>query len=724
MSAVVEALPEPVLKSASPRPALHASAKLQSHHLERLAVVFVRQSTQRQVLVNRESTEVQYKLTRRAEELGWSKDRIIVIDDDLGESASTSVNRSGFQRLLAEVAMNHVGLVLGIELSRIARSCKDWHHLFDLCAMFRAVLADHDGLYDPSDFNDRLLLGLKGIMSEAELHLIRSRMDHGRRNKAERGDLFNTVPIGFVRLPNGGVDLDPDQQAQAVVHLVFEKFEELGSVRQLTRYFVMHGIQIPIRPHGGPNRDRLEWRRPRMATLYNMLRHPFYAGAYVYGRRRTDPRRKIPGRPNTGKTVVAMEQWPVLLKNALPAYITWEQFLANQQRLKQNRSRWNTLGAPREGCCLLAGLVSCGKCQRRMRVFYPGTRSIAHYACERSDPMERCEAQDLAAGPTDELVQRQVLLALDPASLELSLKAEDNLRREHRQLSEHWKQKMERAAYQSDRARRQYEAVEPENRLVARELEQRWEKALNDERGIKEEYDRFQATWPGELSEQDRDSIRQLSSDIPALWESPSTTIQDRQAVVRQLIERVAIDTQGKTEVVDVTIHWIGGFVSQHEVRRSLGRYEQLRDFHRLVARLTELRNEGQTSARIAHELNQEGFHTPKGTHKKFSGVLVRSLLMRLGLCRRTDSPGLLEPDEWWAHDLCRKLNVPFGTLKGWIQSGWIHARKIKMGLARWVVWADHDELVRLQNLRDYRRRGPRFHHPKELTTPKPKPET
>ena len=389
MSTVVEALPAPAPPS---RPALDASPKLQSHHLERLAVVFVRQSTQRQVLKNRESTEVQYKLTRRAEELGWSKDRIIVIDDDLGESASTSVNRAGFQRLSVEVAMNHVGLVLGIELSRIARSCKDWHQLFEVCAMFRTLLADHDGLYDPSDFNDRLLLGLKGIMSEAELHLIRSRMDHGRRNKAERGDLFNTVPIGFVRLPDGGVDLDPDQQAQAVVHLVFEKFEELGSVRQLTRYFVMHGIQIPIRPHAGPNRDRLEWRRPRMATLYNMLRHPFYAGAYVYGRRRTDQRRKIPGRPNTGKTVVAMENWPVLLKDSLPAYITWEQFLANQQKLKQNRSRWNTLGAPREGACLLAGLARCGKCQRRMRVFYPGKKSIAHYACERNDPMERCQA--------------------------------------------------------------------------------------------------------------------------------------------------------------------------------------------------------------------------------------------------------------------------------------------------------------------------------------------
>ncbi len=704
--------------------ALYGWSKLQSHHLERLAMVYVRQSTPRQVLENRESTELQYHLVHRAVELGWRKDRVVVIDDDLGQTGSTAVHRAGFQRLLAEVALNHVGLVLGIEMSRLARSCKDWHHLLELCGVFRALLADQDGLYDPCDFNDRLLLGLKGTMSEAELHIIRARMDHGRRNKAERGELFSLVPIGYVRRSSGEVDIDPDEQVRSVVSMIFEKFEELGSVRQLVRYLVGLGIRIPVRPHYGPNRGQLEWRKPQLDTIYGMLRHPFYAGAYGYGRTRIDPRRKIPGRPSTGRTVVPMEAWQVLRKDSMPAYITWDQFLAHQRRLRENRSWFDALGAPRNGASLLAGLVRCGKCGRRMAVVYPGQPARAHYVCHRNDPTDRCETQDLAARPVDELVERQVLSAIAPAAIELSLSAAENLERERRRLSQHWRRRLERAHYEVDRAARQYHAVEPENRLVARELEQRWEKALLDERQVREEYDRFQGESPAELSEQDRARIGELSSNIPALWASPSTTIQDRQEVVRQLIEGVAIDIQGHSEIVDVAIQWVGGFVSRHEVRRSLGRYEQLSDYDRLVARLTKLRREGHTSAYMADQLNREGFHTPRGKHKKFSGVLVRALLARLGLSRRRDVSNLCQPHEWLAHDLCRKLEVPFGTFKGWISKGWVHARKVKMGMQRWIVWADEEELERLYKLHAYCRPAPSVGYPLRLTTPKLRPTT
>ncbi|MDP1796858.1 MAG: recombinase family protein, partial [Planctomycetaceae bacterium] len=686
----------------------------------RLAVVYVRQSTPRQIIEHRESTELQYNLTRRAMELGWRQDRLLVIDDDLGQSGTTAAHRAGFQRLLAEVAMNHVGIVIGMEMSRLARSNKDWHHLLELCGVFRALLADQDGLYDPCDFNDRLLLGLKGAMSEAELHIIRARMDQGRRNKAERGELFSLAPIGYIRLPSGELDMDPDEQVQTAVRMVFEKFAELGSARQVAHYLVTHRIRIPVRPHSGSNRGQLEWRRPQPETIYGLLHHPFYAGAYGYGRIRIDPRRKIPGRPSTGRIVVPMEQWQVLRKDAVPAYITWDEYLANQQRLRQNRARFDTIGVPRAGTSLLAGLVRCGKCGRRMHVSYPGQPSAAHYVCQRGDPTDRCESQNLAAWSVEELVERQVLSALQPAALELNLNAAADLQRGRRRLDKYWQCRLDRARYATERAARQFQSVEPEHRLVARELERRWEQTLAEERQIQEEYDRFQGGCAADLSDQDRERIRDLSSDIPALWALPSTAVQDRQEVIRFLIESVTLEVQGKSENVDLTIHWVGGFVSQHEVRRSVGRYEQLHDYDRLTARLKALRNEGHTSARIAAQLNEEGFHTPRGKRKLFTGVLVRALLSRLGLSRSRETPDGCEPDEWWAHDLCRKLDVPFGTLKGWIQFGWVHARKSQLGAERWLVWADSAERDRLLRLRSYRRQ-PGVAYPPELTTPKAK---
>ena len=332
-----------------------------------------------------ESTDLQDRLAHRAIDLGWDEDRVLIIDEDLGQSGSTADHRTGFQRLLAEVALNHVGLVLGIEMSRLSRSCEDWHHLLELCAVFRVLLADQDGLYDPCDFNDRLLLGLKGTMSEAELHILRSRMDHGRRNKAERGELFSHMPPGYVRTASGEVVLDPHEQVQSVVRLIFTKFVELGSARPLVRYLAAQRIALPVRTLSGPERGQIRWREPRPETVYSMLHHPYYAGAYGCGRTQTNPRLKIPGRPSSGRRVMPIEEWHVLLKDMLPAYISWDQFLANQERLRQNCAHFDTLGAPRAGASLLTGLVACGKCGRRMGASYP--TPTADDVCFRSDPI-------------------------------------------------------------------------------------------------------------------------------------------------------------------------------------------------------------------------------------------------------------------------------------------------------------------------------------------------
>ena len=364
-------------------PTAWGMGKIQARHHQRLAVVYVRQSSPQQVHEHRESADLQYDLRRRATELGWPADRVTVIDEDQGRSGRTVAGRPGFQWLLAEVALDHVGIILGIELSRLARSCRDWHQLIELCSIFHTLLADQNGLYDPTDHNDRLLLGLSGIMSEAELHILRGRLLAGARNKARRGELYNHAPIGYARVPGGGLMLDPDEQARDVVRLIFDKFDELGTVSGLLRYLVRHGIRLSFRPHFGPHKGELEWRRPNRTTLNFLLHHPIYAGAYSHGRRATDPRRKVPGRPATGRVVVPMDQWEILIPDHLPGYITWEHYEANLQRLAQNSARAGAMRAARGGDSLLAGLAVCGRCGRRMLVAYTTKGHRLRYECQR-----------------------------------------------------------------------------------------------------------------------------------------------------------------------------------------------------------------------------------------------------------------------------------------------------------------------------------------------------
>ena len=345
-------------------------SKVVAAHLEKLAIVYVRQSTPQQVLQNRESTARQYALADYARLLGWPEERVLVIDEDLGRSGRSAESRTGFQRLLAEVTMEHAGLVLALEVSRLSRSSRDWNQLFELCGVFGALLADHDGVYDASDPNDRLVLGLKGIMSEMELQTMRNRLDRGRINKAQRGEMFHGVPMGYVILPTGEVDFDPDAQARSVVELLFEKFEELGSIYALFHWLVRHDIQMPIRARSGALKGQIEWRRPSIASLAQTLHHPIYAGAYTYGRRQVDPKKQYAKSGSSYRPWAAMEEWKVLIRNHLPAYITWEQFEKNQEQIRQNRNRPDSSGVPREGCALLAGVLICGTCGRHMQPSY------------------------------------------------------------------------------------------------------------------------------------------------------------------------------------------------------------------------------------------------------------------------------------------------------------------------------------------------------------------
>lgn len=450
-------------------PASPFGHKIRPRHRDRLAVVYIRQSTPQQVASNRESADLQYQLRQRAVTLGWADDRVLVIDDDQGISGTSVENRPGFQRLLAEVSLGHVGVVFGREMNRLARSCADWHRLLELCALFQVLLADADGVYDPADFNDRLLLGLKGTMSEAELHILRARLHQGKLNKARRGELFTCVPVGYVRVPDGGITQDPDEQVRSVVALVFTKFAELGSLTKTHAYLVANNIQFGLRVYKGPGKGRLVWQRPRRSSLYEMLHYPFYAGAYVFGRCPFDPTRRVPNKPKSGRRVVPPEEWVRLLKDKVPAYITWDQYEENQRRFAANDLGGGSKGVAGRAPTLLNGIVRCGRCGKPMGARNARADANPRYACD-SEYQEyggpRC--QSVVAAYPDRLVESLVRKAMEPASLELSLRAAE---RDREQLHAHWKRLLERAGYEADRAKRQYDAVDPENRLVARALE-------------------------------------------------------------------------------------------------------------------------------------------------------------------------------------------------------------------------------------------------------------
>jgi DNA invertase Pin-like site-specific DNA recombinase len=709
--------------SAGPRGRL-SSPKVRPIHVDRRAVVYVRQSTPQQVAENTESTARQYALTDRAVALGWAPGEVDVIDEDQGRSGATVEGRPGFQRLLAEIGLDRVGLVLGLEMSRLARSCKDWHQLIELCGLFRTLLADADGVYDPTDPNDRMLLGLRGMMSEAELHVLQSRMHEGKLNKARRGELLGTPPIGYVKLPTGEFAIDPDEQVRAVVGLIFDEFDRQGSLHGLLRYLTHHGVRIPIRAAGGPDRGRLEWRRPVRETLQNLLHNPTYAGVYQWGRSRSEPlgrSRSRPGRREDGDCE------PIVIEGHLPAYIAADRFRANQERLAANRARADAPGAPRDGPSLLGGILFCGRCGRRMRVDYGRSSGHLRYTCvQGTTSYAEPTCQTVAGRVLDGYLVEQVLAAPTPAALEVSLLAAEDLQAERDRLTGQWEQRLERARYQCRRAERQYQACEPENRLVARELERRWEQALAEVRQAEAEYDRFRRSQPAALTAGERAEILALATDLPAVWGAPTTTPAERQRVIRCLVERVTATVERDTDRVSVTLRWAGGLESACEIRRPVGRYDQLADLPALLARIEALRAEGLPLAAVAERLNREGFVPPKRAARFTGPMLTRLLWARRGKAgRRPRSVAACElgPGEWWLGDLAKRLGSPIDTIRGWIRRGWVHARSVSLTSgARWIVWADEDELDRLAELRTCPRTWD--HRPRLAELLRPKPRT
>jgi DNA invertase Pin-like site-specific DNA recombinase/transposase-like protein len=698
---------------------LRSTSKIRDRHFDRLAMVYVRQSSPQQVLENRESRERQYALAQFAQRLGWAPERVVIVDEDQGQSGKSADNRAGFQRLMTEVSLNHVGIVLGLELSRLSRSNKDWHHLIDVCGIFNTLLCDQDGIYDASDGNDRLLLGMKGAMSEFELITLRNRLLGGSRNKAERGELFLSVPLGYLKAPSGEIVQEPDEQARGMIQLVFDKFGELGSAYAVFRYLIVNDLKLGFRRQRGGRIGELEWRPASPNRILSILRHPIYAGAYAYGLHRAGTNNPSTGHLEGGKWFVPPEELPVLLHDRLPAYISWDRYLANQERLKQNRSLHGTTGVPKRGAALLQGLVVCGKCGYHMATHYNTDKRPSYYCGENSrSPLDEYCGY-VSSATLDDLVAREVLRALEPATLDLSLRAIENVEQERKRLHDQWRQTLERAQQEVARAERQYQAVEPENRLVARTLEARWEDALKKLRQAEEDYHRFLLRLPATLNVTERRRIQSLSKSVAALWNAPGTSSLDRKQIIRCIVDRVIVVVDKTTEFNEVTIVWQGGVSTKHQVARPVGKYEQLRDYRLLTERVTQLHDQGLHLAQIAKRLNDEGFVPPR-RRGVFTEAAIGEFIRNLGLVSELFRADLVAKDEWWIPDLAGNLGVIPQKIHYWVRQAWVHSRRTPSG-KHLIVWADKNEIRRLRRLAKQKNSWIAVRHP-ELVIPKARP--
>lgn len=511
--------------------------KITTSHLARQAIVYLRQSSAAQVAHNRESTERQYALATKARDLGWPDDRIVVIDEDLGLSGSGSVERSGFQRLTAEVALGGVGLVLGLEVSRLARNSADWHRLIELAGLTDTLIGDGDGLYHPADFNDRLLLGLKGTMSEAELHVLRARLNGGIRNKAKRGELRRGLPVGFVWGEEAGeVRFHPDEQVTTAIATVFARFSEMGSARRVWLWFRSEGVQFPLQMVQG---GEIRWGAASYTAIHHVLTNPVYAGAYVYGKTRQETVLDASGVRRKRVRKLPRSEWQVLIPEHHPGFIDWPTYEDNQARIAKNtRPRPHKAGgAVREGSALLQGLASCGHCGRRLRTHYRGRNSSPGYHCPGKDIVEGRGVYCLNVGGVqiDEAVARAFIVALEPAKLAAAVAAGEQLEIDRENTLRQWRLDAERAAFEASRAERRYRAVDPDNRLVARGLEREWEEKLTALEAAKVELARREQQRPRTLSDAERAHLLEAGPDLGDVWQAE----QPRHAIARSYCERL-----------------------------------------------------------------------------------------------------------------------------------------------------------------------------------------
>jgi DNA invertase Pin-like site-specific DNA recombinase len=606
-----------------------AHPKIRPEHLRRQAIVYIRQSSAHQVRNNRESSSRQYALAERARALGWPAKFVEVVDEDQARTGTGAAHRQGFKTLLAEIGAGQVGMVLALEASRLARSSADWHRLVEICVVTRTLLADEAAVYDPRDPNDRLLLGVKGTISEAETFTLRTRLHEGRWNKARRGELSRSLPVGYVRSESGSVIKDPDRQVQSRLAYIFRLFGRHKVAHQVLLQLVRERLQVPAQIWGGPRHGQVTWKEPDLSDVIRLLHNPTYAGAYVYGQKEYD---SFDRSPTNGKARVhprPLEDWPVCLRGAYPAYITWEQFVQNQGILRSNGYGFGKRGAARRGKALLQGIVYCGRCGARMSVLYYSTKEkrAPGYGCfydYNRHGGKTCQC--FSSAGVDAAVAGLFLEVVSPAKIEIALHALEELESDHQEARRQWDLQLQRADYEVELARRRYEASDPENRLVSAELEATWEAALDRRERLRRERAEFERRKEHPLGQADREQIRDLASDPGRVWEAETTSMEDRKTLIRFLIKRVHLDGVTEAGRIRIDVEWHTGAHTALTIERpSVGVWAP-KTPQAAVERIRELLP-GEDYAAIAAKLNAEGFSTAKGLKydERSVGYVARS---------------------------------------------------------------------------------------------------
>jgi len=646
--------------------------KVTPDHLRRLAVLYVRQSSLQQVHDHRESTARQYDLQGRARALGWPSEQILVIDEDLGLSGASATERSGFQRLVAEVGLGRVGLVMGLEVSRLARNSSDWHRLLEICALAETLILDEDGIYDPSHFNDRLLLGLKGTMSEAELHVLRARLIGGQLNKARRGELWMRPPLGFVYdARTQSLVFDPDPQIQSAVRSLFETFRRAGSAERVVRLFAQEGLRWPRRLARGVRAGEIILVSLEHSRVLDILHNPRYAGAFVYGRTR---QRAVVVGGQTRYRRLDRSEWKVFLPDAHPGYITWQEFEANQATLRANAHGYGSdrrKSPAREGSALLQGMVVCGRCGNRMSVAYDVRRGhpVPRYTCQRQG-IARAEpfCQTIPGADLDAAVADTLLNALTPTAVDVAVEVFEELRTRRAEVDRLRRMQVERAREEADAAQRQFLLVRPEHRLVADELERQWNERLTRLAEAEEAYRTASASKNDGLDPEDRTRIQTLVADLPRVWHDPRTAMRERKRMLRLMVEDVTL-LRGDT--IQVHIRWKGGATTTLSRPRPLGAPDLRRTPTAIIETIRALATE-QTDQQIADSLNSRCLRT--GTGQPFTRLLVRNIRLTYGIASLAD---LLRRNGWLtAPEIAAQLRMHYATAKRFAGEGVLRAQR------------------------------------------------
>jgi len=656
---------------------------IQEAHLRRAAYVYIRQSTATQVLVNRESTDRQYQLSERAVQLGWPKTQIKVIDEDLAQSGSGVVLRNGFAQMTNEVALGQVGIIICLEASRVARNNTEWYRLLDLCAVTDTLIGDLDGIYHPGLFNHRLLLGLKGTMAEAELHVLRMRLNGAIRNKAKRGELRRGLPVGLVwGEEEGQVIFHPDQAVTGAIRTIFEKYAELGSARQVWLWFESQGLLFPHQCQNG----QILWIKPTYIAIHAVLSNPVYAGAYAYGKSRWERYVDETGRVRKRIRHLPLEQWAVLIPNHHPGFIDWSTFERNQARMATNYrpGPQQATGAVREGSALLQGLATCGRCGRHLLIYYHGKNSRPGYYCPSGRALNGRGVWCMRVGGLriERAVVETFLDAISPAGLEAAIVAQNLGEAQDQAALKQFRLQVERARYEAERAERRFRSVEPENRLVARTLETEWENRLHDQKAAEAELERKENEQRLQLTDLQREQIRCLGGDLKQVWNAPTTTDRDRKELLRGLLEEVKINILPEESKAHLVLRWKTSTVSELDVIWRVPKVATVRTDEETIDLMRRLAVHHPDSI-IAQVLNCQGRKTARG--ESFTATRVSSLRQnwKIPCYQAPASPP--EGELLGLPAAAEQLGVAATTLLRWLNDGFIGGEQVTPG-APWRI--------------------------------------